>query len=258
MKDLIKTLGVLAVIGLGLFVVPWLPSTISTYEEGVVAKLGVIKETTTGEGLYFRNPITTSLTKIDMRERTHTIHTETVSKEGLKFGVVITVRYQVQPESAVALVKGLQTPLQELVMTYANATIDDVATGKDKNEMYSDEGRAEIVKAVKDKLNIELGTYALINKVILEDITLPPSITHAIEQQQAELEKVKRTENQKAVAVNLAEIKRIEAQGIADANNIIQQSLTREYLQYEAIQKFNPQATTLYIPNGGMVPTLSY
>ena len=251
-------LAIIASTLLFLFVIPWMPSTVSTYEQGVISKLGVIQDETTGDGLYFRNPITTKLEKIDMRERTHTINTQTVSKEGLKFGVVITVRYQVQPESAVELVKGLQTPLQELVMTYANATIDDIATGKDKDQMYSNEGRTEIVQAVKEKLNIELGKYALINQVVLEDITLPPSITQAIEAQQAELEKVKRTENQKAVAVNLAEIKRIEAQGIADANNILQRSLTREYLQYEAIQKFNPEAEVIYIPNGGMVPTLNY
>jgi prohibitin 1 len=238
--------------------VPWLPTTVKDNQEGVVTRLGDIKEETTGIGLYWRNPIITRVQKIDMRERVQSLATETVSKEGLKFGVTITVRYQVKPGSAVDLVKGLQTPLQDLVVTYANATIDDVATGKDKNQMYSDEGRVDIVKAVKEKLNAELGAYAQINQVVFEDIKLPASITQAIEAQQAELEKVKRTENQKAVAENEAEIRRIEAQGIADANRIIQASLTREYLQYEAIQKFNPEAQITYIPNTGLVPTITY
>lgn len=249
--------GGLVVVAL-VFFAPWWPTVIDDREAGVVATLGDFKEETTGTGVFFRSPFITSVYKIDMRERTHTINTETVSKEGLKFGVVITVRYQVKDGSAVGLVKGLQTPLQELVMTYANATIDDVATGKDKDSMYSDEGRVDIVKAVKDKLNTELGSYAQINQVIFEDIRLPVSITEAIEAQQAELEKVKRTENQKAVASNEAEIRRIEAQGIADANRIIQSSLTREYLQYEAIQKFNPEAQITYIPNTGLVPTITY
>lgn len=240
------------------FAGPWWPTVISDSENGVVTTLGDIKEETTGTGVYFRSPFITRVDKIDMRERTETLVTETVSKEGLKFGIEITVRYQVKPGTAVDLVTNLKTPLHELVTTYANATIDDVATGKDKDSMYSNEGRVEIVTAVKEKLNAELGAYAQINQVVFEDITLPPSITQAIEAQQAELEKVKRTENQKAVAANEAEIRRIEAQGIADANRIIQASLTREYLQYEAIQKFNPSAEKVYIPQGGMVPTLTY
>lgn len=241
-----------------LFIGPWFPSTVKTYEQGVVSTFGKYKENTTGDGLYFRNPFITRLQKIDMRERVRTIDTETVSKEGLKFGVTITVRYNVKEGAAIDLVKGLQTELGDLVQTYANATIDDVATGKDKDSMYSDEGRIEIVQAVKEKLNTELGDYAQINQVVFEDIRLPQSITQAIEAQQAELEKVKQTENKKAVAENEAEIRRIEAQGIADANRIIQASLTREYLQYEAIQKFNPDAEKVYIPQSAMVPTINY
>lgn len=241
-----------------IFWVPFWPSMVKSYEEGVVSKFGAYKEQTTGDGLYLRNPFTTKLQKIDMRERVTTINTETVSKEGLKFGVTITVRYQVKDGAAIALVKGLQTELSQLVNTYANSTIDDVATGKDKDAMYSEEGRVAIVMAVKDRLNAELGEYATINQVVFEDIRLPGSITQAIEAQQAELEKVKQTENKKAVASNEAEIRRIEAQGIADANRIIQASLTREYLQYEAIQKFNPTAEKIYIPQSAMVPTITY
>lgn len=262
MKDLFGGLFALALIvgifGSIIFLVPWWPAVIADNQEGVVTRLGDIKDETTGSGLYWRNPIITRLQRIDMRERTQSLATETVSQEGLKFGVTITIRYQVKPGSAVTLVEGLQVPLHELVVTYANATIDDVATGKDKEKMYSEEGRVDIVRAVKDKLNEELGAYALISQVIFEDITLPNSITTAIESQQAELEKIQKTENQKEVTENLAEIRRIEAQGIADANRIIEESLTREYLQYEAIQKFNPTAEKIYIPQTGLLPTINY
>ena len=257
-KGVIITLAIFIGIVAFILFAPWFPSTVKTYEEGVVSTFGKYKEQTTGDGLYFRNPVITQLQKIDMRERVTTVNTETVSKEGLKFGVVITVRYQVKDGAAYDLVRGLQTELSQLVNTYANSTIDDVATGQDKDAMYSDEGRVAIVTAVKDKLNNELGEYATISQVVFEDIKLPSSITEAIEAQQAELEKVKRTENQKAVAENEAEIRRIEARGIADANRIIQASLTREYLQYEAIQKFNPGAEKVYIPNSALVPTITY
>jgi regulator of protease activity HflC (stomatin/prohibitin superfamily) len=258
-----ETLGGLAILVgvlllIGLVTAPIFLTTVKTYEEGVVITLGKIKDRTTGDGLALRIPFIRKIDKVDMRERVKKVSTETVSKEGLKFGVEITVRYQVRPGQAVELVKGLQTPLNELIETYANSTIDDVATGKDKNEMYSDVGRVEIVTAVKEKLNEELGDYAQINQVVFENIQLPATITNAIEAQQAELEKIKKAENQKQVAEKQAEIRRIEAQGIADANNIIQRSLTTQYLQYEAIQKFNPDAEKVYIPQTSLVPVINY
>lgn len=243
---------------LGFFFLPWTFTSVKSYEEGVKIVWGKISETNTGDGVTWKNPISTRIQKIDMRERTTTIDTTTVSKEGLKFGVKITVRYNVKPGQSVALVKGLQTELSTLINTYTNSTIDDVATSKDKESMYSDEGRVEIVKAVKEKLNSELSDYAIISQVVFEDITLPESITGAIQAQQAELEKIKQKENEKLVAEKQADIKRIEAQGIADANRIIQSSLTREYLQYEAIQKFNPTAEKIYIPTNALVPTITY
>lgn len=243
---------------IGIFIIPYGVTSVKTYEEGVKIKWGKISDNTTGDGIVFYNPISTDIKKIDMRERTTTIDTSTVSKEGLKFGVKITVRYQVKTKQSVELIKGLQTELHTLINTYTNSTIDDVATGKDKNEMYSDTGRVEIVKAVKSKLNDELSKYAQINQVVFEDIKLPASITDAIQKQQAELEKIKQKENEKEVAKKQADIKRIEAQGIADANKIINESLTKEYIQYEAIQKFNPTAEKVYIPNGALVPTINY
>lgn len=253
------TILVIAIIVLAIlvfFFAPWGMTTIKTYESGVKFTLGKIKEQELKDGLTFFNPILTQIKKIDMRERTTTIDTSTVSKEGLKFGVTITVRYKVKENHAVTLVKNLQTELHTLINTYANSTIDDIATGKDKNQMYSDDGRVEIVTAVKDKLNVELNDYAEIIQVVFEDIKLPQNITDAIEAQQAELEKIKQKENEKQVAVKEAEIRRIEAQGVADANRIIQRSLTNEYLQYEAIQKLNPGATKIFVPSSGILPTL--
>ena len=242
-------IGVLFILWLiiGMFIV-------TSQELGVKSTWGKIKAEPVKEGLHFAVPIMQKVKKIDMRERKTTINTSTVSKEGLGFDIVITVRYRVK--DAINLVKNLQTPLHELINTYANATIDDVSSGKDKNELYSDTGRVEIVKAVKTKLNTELYGYAIIEQVILEDIDLPDSITKAIEAQQAALELIKEEENLKLVETIKAEKRVIEARGIADANKIIQSSLTQAYLQYEAIQKLNPGAEKIFIPANGVVPMI--
>lgn len=256
LRNLIITVSVIVIIITLIFIFPFCFTSIKSYENGVQFNWGRIVEKPIGDGMKWYNPIRTDIKKIDMRERTTSIQTQTVSKEGLKFGINITVRYKVRDGQSVYLVKNLQTELKDLINSYTNSTIDDIATAKDKNELYSDEGRVVIVQAVKDKLNTELEDYAIINQVIFEDIQLPPSITDAIEKQQAALEKIKEKENMKQVAEKEADIKRIEAKGIADANFIIQRSLTTEYLQYEAIQKFNPTAEKIYMSTNGPLPTI--
>jgi len=256
-NDAKSAIGIVAVV-IGAIFILWLVIgcfTISSQELGVKATWGKIKNEPITEGLHFAVPIMQKVKKIDMRERKTTLNTSTVSKEGLQFGIIITVRYKVK--NAVNLVRNLQTDLSELMTTYANATIDDVASGKDKNELYSDIGRVVIVEAVKAKLNVELDDYATIVQVILEEIDLPDSITQAIEKQQAALELIKEEENLKLVETIKSEKRVIAARGIADANRIIQSSLTEAYLQYEAIQKFNPGATKVFIPAEGVVPILN-
>jgi prohibitin 1 len=227
---------------------------ISSKEVGVKSVWGKIQDEPMTEGIHIRNIISTRVAKIDMRERTKSITTQTVSKEGLQFDIKITVRYRVK--NAVYLVKNLQTDLSDLMASYANATIDDVASGKDKNELYSDVGRIAITQSVADRLSKELSGYAIIGQVIFENIVLPVTITEAIQAQQASLEKIKEKENMKEVAKKEADIRRIEAQGIADANQIIQLSLTDRYLQYEAIQKLNPTAEKVFIPTQGVLPMI--
>ena len=63
------------------------------------------------------------------------------------------------------------------------------------------------------------------------------------------------TKTQKDIAKKDAEIKIEEAKGIAEAQRIINSTLTANYLQHEAIQTQlvmanSPNHTTVYIPSG--------
>ena len=133
MNYILIVIGIVIFFISGLFWIPYGFTTISSTDNGVKIDWGEIKDETLGDGLHFYNPIKTDIKKIDMRERKTNIPTQTVSKEGLQFGIDITVRYRVKEGQAVYLVKNLQVELHELMNSYANATIDDIASGKDKN-----------------------------------------------------------------------------------------------------------------------------
>ena len=244
-----------ALIVLLLFLVIGITTVPSTHL-WVVSRFWEIQEKPLNAGLHFFNRITTDINKIDIRQNVVNIATETTSKEGLKFWIEIWVNYNVKPSKAVNLQKNLRKPLHEVVRAYVNATIDDVVTWKDKDQVYSDEGRKLIVNAVKEQLTKNLGDYAEINNIFLENITLPESITSAIQKQQAAQEKVKE-EKQLLEVEKIKRMKRKEeAQGIAEANQIIANSLSKEYLQYESIQKLNPDAEKIIVPSNEWIPLI--
>ena len=56
------------------------------------------------------------------------------------------------------------------------------------------------------------------------------------------------------IAKKEADIRVTEARGIAEAQNIIDKTLTPEYLQYLAIQSINPDADVIYMQMDGILP----
>ena len=56
------------------------------------------------------------------------------------------------------------------------------------------------------------------------------------------------------IAQAQAEADIIRAEGIAEANRLISESLTDEYNQWHAVEQLNPNATTVYVPSDGPLP----
>lgn len=252
----ISVLVSVAIIIVMLIALVWF-KVITSGQVWLVYKLGKVQENVLPAWLHFYNKVFTTIKTVDTRERIVKLDTQTTSKEGLKFNINLTIKYSVKSENIVEMAKGLSTDLSDLILSYANATIDDVITGKDKSSVYSDTGRVEITKAVKEKLIKEVGLYSNIETIIIENIWLPKSIVEAIEAKENAKAEADRQVNLKEAAIAKADIKRIDAQWIADANNIINESLTSEYLQYEAIQKLNPEAEVIYIWTNWVTPTMS-
>ena len=73
------------------------------------------------------------------------------------------------------------------------------------------------------------------NEVLVRDVTLPPTIKEAIERKLGQEQESLEYEFRLTKAEKEAERQRIEAQGKADANRILSQSLTDKILQDKGI-----------------------
>lgn len=118
------------------------------------------------------------------------------------------------------------------------------------------EKRNEISKAVMEELVAYLSDTPFVAlSGVVGNIDYPKVVTQAVEKKLAAKQLLDEKETQKLIAKKDAEIIIEEAKGIARAQEIINKTLTKNYLQHEAIQAqskmaSSPNHTTVYIPVG--------
>jgi len=109
---------------------------------------------------------------------------------------------------------------------------------------------------VLQKLQTYLETTPFqVRQVVVGDITYPKIVASAVEKKLAAQQLLAEKTTQKEIAQKDAEIRIEEAKGIAQAQKIINATLTANYLQHEAINAQlkmaeSPNHTTVYIPVG--------
>jgi len=117
--------------------------------------------------------------------------------------------------------------------------------------------RDELAASIRKSLQAELDTndkgVFVVSRVVIRGLTTDPAIEKAIQDAVAAQKQLETTKQRIAIAEAEAQVEVKKAEGIARANQIINQSLTREYLQHEsnlALQKFAEKGgtTTVVIP----------
>lgn len=115
-----------------------------------------------------------------------------------------------------------------------------------------DEMAANIRQALASHL---AATPFQVASLVIGNIDYPAIVAQAVEQKLAAKQLLEEKSTQKEIAQRDTEIKIEEAKGIAESQRIINQTLTANYLQHEAIQAQqrmaeSPNHTTVYIPVG--------
>lgn len=116
--------------------------------------------------------------------------------------------------------------------------------------------RQDMAGAVEAELQGYLsGTPFVLVNMVVGNIDYPDIVAQAVEKKLAAQQLLAEKATQKEIARKDAEIRIEEAKGIAAAQKIINTTLTRNYLQHEAINAQlkmaeSPNHTTVYIPVG--------
>lgn len=221
---------------------------------GVVDFFGQVSPKALNSGLNFINPLA-KVVNMSVRTREIMELMPVPSKEGLTISLDISILYRINPDVAVKIYKTIGPQFREVVVIpQFRAAARGVTVSYEAKALYTSE-REVLAQAIQNSLEIMLKDRGVIlESVLLRGMALPPTVTAAVEQK---LKAEQDSERMKFVLLKEqqeAERKRVEAAGIRDAQSIINQSLTTQYLQYLWINTLNQNPNVIYVATEANMP----
>lgn len=257
------------IIGAGFFAIVAVVGFSSFYvvETGHVAverTLGKVNITEYGEGIQWRMPIITSYEKYVVKEINFTLEdlrpkaADNLSLEDLD----VTVYYKVLPSAiaetdikyASSKARGETgwLPAYGLIWQEARGASYDAVSQIESLELHKmrDQLGTTIGEKLQEKLDQSDEGMFQITRVIIRALNTDPSIEQSIQLAVQNEKKLEAKKLEVSIAKQDAQIEIERAKGIAQANEIINASLTAEYLQHEintALQSFADNAGSVVV-----------
>jgi len=163
---------------------------------------------------------------------------DALASDGLTVALDVTVWFRLDVAQASWVYSNIGPDyVEKIVRPSIRTALRDAASRFTANELYSATGRSVYTSTVDSLLNIAFAGKGIIReRVLLRRVKLPDVVMQAIESKLAEDQNAQKMEFTLVKEGREAERKRVEAQGIADANRVIAGSLTNSYLSWYYIE----------------------
>ena len=253
MVKILNLLRIAAVAGILLAVLFASIIQIGPGEVGVQILFGKVQDGILRSGLNFVNPLV-EVEKLDIKTQAYTMSgtndqdineirvnksdpIQTLSSDGLTLILDVTVWYRLSADDAPNIIRTIGSDYQsKIVLPAIRTAIRDVAVNFVATEIYSSK-KEDYVNDVTRRLESSFeGRGLILEKVLLRNVELPQKVREAIdekisaEQRAQQMVYVLQKERQEA------ERKQVEAEGVAEAQRIINSTISNSYLQWKYIE----------------------
>jgi len=218
---------------------------------GVKRTVGKIKKESLQPGARWFNPFTSKVIIVPIRTENLEVNLELPSKEGLNVIAEISILYHVEQNKATDVIGTIGEDYEEtMILPVFRAAAADVTAKFMAKDMHTG-NRMGIEKEIRDKMMSTLDERGfVIESVLMKSIQLPAGLYQAIEDKLEAEQDAQRMEFILQKERQEAERRKIEAEGIRDANRIISEGLTPEVLRYKAIEAYRELSTS---PNAKLI-----
>lgn len=226
---------------------------------GVIVTLGKVNEGVLQEGIHFKAPFVQQVVKIDNRITKLEVETEAFSKDLQTVSTILAINYRVDTSKSYSIYKNIGADYETVLVTPAVNEVLKAITAKYTAE-ESVTNRALISDGLIEGLNEKLNSIGLyVTDVNIINFDFSEAFITAIEEKQVAQQKLLKSETDKQTAIINAEAQaetiRITAEAEAKANEIINDSLTKEVIEYNKVEKWNGELPKV-TGNGGSFVSL--
>jgi regulator of protease activity HflC (stomatin/prohibitin superfamily) len=196
---------------------------------------GTIVDKVYGEGLRIIWPWDV-MTVYDVRFQTTKHDMQVLTNKGLKIQVQLSVRYR--PESEIlGLLHQVVGPdyLNKIVIPEVEATLRSVMGQYDAVDIYTTQ-KGVIERVVNESLASVSQRFVKIDDVMITGVELPQKIQAAIEAKMEIQQMDQAYQFKLELEKKEADRKRVEAAGIRDYNNTVEQSLSEKVLTWQGVE----------------------
>jgi regulator of protease activity HflC (stomatin/prohibitin superfamily) len=247
---------VLAVVAVVLVVIGLWASvkTVEAGHVGVVTTFGRVEPETLSEGLHliapWRKVIPLSNRTQELKETA-----DSPTMEGLLANIEVSLLFSLKKESAADVYQRIGPNYIETVVVPQLRSALRNATAKYKSEDLYSASRGELEKNLEVELTRMLDERGVRSeRVLLRRISLPDAVKTAIDQKVAAEQKRQQMQIELQQAETEAKKKLVEAQGTKDAQKLIQETLSENYIRYLWVKALETAATNrtamIYVPTG--------
>lgn len=218
-------------------------------EVGVQILFGKVQNDVLNSGLHVINPLV-NVQKMDIKTQNYTMSAvrdegakegddaiRVLSSDGLEVVIDITVLYRVVATDAPRILRETGIDYTDkIVRPLARTSIRDNAVYYDAVSLYSnkrDEFQSRIFQSIAGAFQKR---GLMLEQLLVRNISLPQAVKTSIEQKMTAEQDAQKMQYVLQKEQQEAQRKRVEAQGIADYQRIISESLTDKQLQYESIK----------------------
>lgn len=181
--------------------------------------------------------------------------------DGMTANADVGISYSIDPSKVTTIFQTYRRGVDEITDTFLRNMVRDAivkeASTKPIEYVYG-AGKAELMASVQKDVMDQVGAIGIkIDKIYwIGEIRLPQTVIDSINAKNAATQMAQQRQNEVAQATAESQKKVAEAKGDADsillkaqaqaqANKILAQSLTPEFVQYEALQKWDGKLPTM-------------
>jgi regulator of protease activity HflC (stomatin/prohibitin superfamily) len=229
-------------------------TTVKQGEVGVKRTFGKLDRHILNAGLHTFNVFTTTVMKVPVRTINMEVTLDLPSKEGVLVSSQISILYRVHPDSVPSIITNIGgTNFEEVVvLSVFKSAAPNISSRFYAKDMHTIE-RGNIEKEILVLMRSILAPRGFnIEAVLLKSIKLPPGLSKSIELKLEAEQEAQQMEFVLAKAKREAERKKIEAEGIRDAQKIITEGLNPLYIEWKSIEAFRELSSS---PNSKVIIT---